>query len=84
MWRFYEAIPHKARSGRREPATDEPRLPPAAPVAGDMGRGEAFLGKKGPRKTPLIPKKPPNGWAFWRLLRFRVVYGLPHFARPRK
>ena len=31
---------------------------------GDMGRGEAFLGKKGPRKTPLIPKKSPNGWTF--------------------
>ncbi len=31
---------------------------------GDMGRGEAFLGKKGPRRTPLIPKKPPNGWTF--------------------
>ena len=29
-----------------------------------LGVRGPFLGKKGPRRTPLIPKKPPNGWTF--------------------
>ena len=63
MWRFYEAIPHKARSGRREPATDEPRLC-------DWGGAKPFLSKKRPRKAGRGDLPPHPGCNQIPFLRF--------------
>ena len=80
MWHFYEAIPHKARSGRREPATDEPRLC-------DWGGAKLFLPRKAPRIAnriathhPAIPqrffgamKKVAGGAAFAKEVPIRKI-----------